>query len=282
MAIVREAGAADAPAVADFLARHLGHGRSELFRRIFDYRWLPEKPNLGFLIEHESQIRGFVGGIYCEREIRGQRHRFCNIHSFAVDPEFRKLSLPAMKRLLDQPGYSFTCFSASPGPLEILQFFKFHVVDATKVVFTPASGLTRLVTSGVRLYRGAALLERLGPSERAIVRDHAGYRCGHFLLEAHEGRCYFVTVRRGRDVRAFADVLYASNPGLLAACIAHAHVPVGLTHRTALIGLDRRFVPEPPAGSFLYGRVAPFTFRSTVLQLEDIDMLYSEFVPLYG
>jgi hypothetical protein len=283
MATIREAVEADLGAASEFLAKHLGgRGGPALFRRIFSYRWLADKPNIGFLVEHEGRVRGFVGGIYSRRKTRGEVHSFCNVHSFAVDPEFRTQSLQMLKCLLDRPGVTHTCFSPSPVAVEILRFFKFQVIDATKVVFTPVAGLRSLVRSGVRLHHGLAVIDKLDSTERAIVRDHAGYRCGHFLLEARGERCYFVTVRRGRDVRAFADVLYASNPQLLADYIAHAHIPVGLTHRTPLIGLDRRLVNQPPAGSFLYSGIRPLAFRSSTLRLEDIDMLYSELVPLYA
>lgn len=283
MATVREAVRADRPAVAEFLANSLGgRGGPALFRRFFDYGWLADKPNIGCLVEHDGRVRGFVGGIYSRREIRGCVHAFCNVHSFAVDPEFRALSLTLLTRLLDRRDYTYTCFSASPSVVEILRFFKFQIVDASKVVFTPAAGLLRVGRRGVRLRRGPSFADALDPVQRAIVRDHAGYRCGQFLLDARGEHCYFVTVRRGRDLRAFADVLYASNPALLVDYIAHVHLPVALTHRTALIGLDRRFVPKPPAGSFVYSRIRPLAFRSSVLNADEIDTLYSELVPMYG
>src|SRR4029077_5615568 len=129
---------------------------------------------------------------------------------------------------------------------EILRFFKFQIIDAGRAVFTPISGIGRLFKGAAQLHCGPSLESKLEPSERAIMRDHAGYRCGHFLLEASGARCYFVTIRRGRDVRAFADVLYANNPQLLVDNIAYAHLPVARTHGTALIGLDGRLVSSRP------------------------------------
>jgi hypothetical protein len=283
MASVRQAGVDDRQAVSEFLAGRLGSGGTAArFERLFDYAWFGEKPNLGWMIEDRGAVRGFVGAIYSRRLVRGRLQNFCNVHSFAVDHGYRSLSLPLLKQLLESTDQTYTCFSASPVALEILRFFKFHVADATKVMFTPASGLTRRLSTGVRLHHGAALADRLAPGERAIVDDHAGYRCGHFLLEADGARCYFVTVRRGRDVRAFADVLYASHVALLVKYIAHVHVPVALMHRTPLIALDLRLVGHRPAGTFLYSRVWPLAVKSAAVTVHDVDMLYSELVALYG
>lgn len=283
MAVVREATPADLPAVSEFLARGLkGRGGPERYRRFFEYPWLPEKPNIGFLVEHEGRVRGFVGGIYARRPIRGDVHTFCNLTSLLVDEDFRASSLPALKRLLERPDWTYTSFSASKTVIEILQFFKFRIVDGSKVLFTPAAGIGKRLHRGARVHRGAGLEAALAPEERAIVRDHAGYRCGLFLLEARGERCFVVTIRRGRDVRAFADVVHASNPRLLAEYVGHLHVPVGLTHRTLLIGLDRRFVPHPPPASVVYSRVRPIAFRSPSLEAGDLDMLYSEMIPMYA
>lgn len=280
---VREAVFADTPSVAEFLGSRLGGEGPPLYRRIFDYRWLVNKPNIGFLIEQDGRIGGFVGGVYSQREIRGTVQSFCNVHSFAVDAPFRMLSLPMLERFLDRPNHTFTSFTATPSVVKILRFFKFQIIDAGRTVFTPVSGIGRLFKGAAQLHCGPNLESKLEPFERAIMRDHAGYRCGHFLLEASGARCYFVTIRRGRDVRAFADVLYANNPQLLIDYIAYAHLPVARTHGTALIGLvGRRFVSSRPAGSFLYSHVSPFAFRSSTLREEDIDMLYSELVPMYA
>ena len=146
MAVIRGALPDDAAAVAEYLDARLGDGRAtpDLFHRLFAYRWMADKPNIGYLVEHDGRFRGFVGGIYSQREIRGRRHSFCNIHSFAVDEAFRHMSLSMLKTLLERPECTYTCFSASPPVVQILTFFRFQTVDATNSVFQAAAGLARL------------------------------------------------------------------------------------------------------------------------------------------
>lgn len=283
MATVRQAGVADRQVVSQFLAPRLGRGDSVAqFERLLDCQWLADTPDIGWIIEDNGNVGGFVGAIYSRRIVRGRLQAFCNVHSFAVDRRYRHLSLAMLKQLLDRTDQTYTCFSASPVALEILRFFKFQTTDATKVIFTPAAGLTRLVRRGITVRRGTEILGSLDPCERAIMEDHVGYRCGHFLLEADGARCYFVTVRRGRAFRAFADVLHASNPELLVKYIAHAQVPVAMTHRTSLIGLDRRLVTARPAGTFLFSKLWPLALKSTSVNISEVDLLYSELVPLCG
>jgi hypothetical protein len=187
-----------------------------------------------------------------------------------------------LKSLFDQRDCTFTCFSPSDRVVEILRFFNFQTWPMEKVIFTPASGLhfgsrgppVEVVTSPPRI---EALLDE---EQRRIRRDHLPYRCGHLVLRSGDRTCYVVTVRRGRDVRAFADVLHASDPGLLLRAIARTHLPMARAHRTFLTGIDRRFLNKLPLGTFIYRDLCPLQFRSSSLQLGDIDSLYSELVPL--
>lgn len=288
MAIIRAASPDDLSAIADYLARRFaGAGGAARYRRYFDYAWMPDRPNLGFLIEDGGEIRGFLGAIYGRRTIRGTSHAFCNISSWSVDDDHRKLSLHMLKRLLDQKGYTFTCFSPSERVTEVLAFFKFQTIDREKILFSPLSGLLglpqRLRRPWPRVLTRADGMERhLDAEQRRIFADHAPYRLGQFLLRHGDERCYFVTGRRGRGVKVFADLLHASNPRLLVEQIGAAQLPLLREHRTLLFGIDRRFVGEPPPATYRYARLRAPMFRSESLAAAEIDSLYTEMAPMLG
>jgi acetoacetyl-CoA synthetase len=282
--IIREARAEDLPAIASYLAPRLGGpGGEQRFRRFWEYDWLADKPNLGFLIDDGGKVGGFVGAIYARRRVREREQLFCNLSSWHVEEKFRNLSLALVGRLLTQRDCTFTTFSPSARVIEVLKFFKFQVLDPEKMVFAPVSGLIGLLRRPrARIFWGKDLPGRLTESERRIFEDHRSYRCGQFVIEQGGDRCYFVTVRRGHGARAFADVLYASNPDLLADSIGCTHVPIGLTHRTVLTGIDRRLLRSRPAGAYGYRGLRPLMFRSDTVGAHDIDTLYSELIPMYG
>jgi hypothetical protein len=282
--IIREASVEDLPAIARYLAPRLGgRGGEQRFRRFWEYAWLAEKPNLGFLIDDGGEVGGFVGAIYSRRCLRGVVQLFCNLTSWHVEERFRNLSLALVGRLLARRECTFTTCSPSERVIEVLKFFKFRALDSEKLVFAPVSGLGGMVRRPrARTFRGDDVAARLTEQERRIFEDHRSYRCGQFVVERGADRCYFVTVRRGHGPKAFADVLYASNPDLLADCIASTHVPVSLTHHTILTGIDRRLLSRRPAGAFGYRGLRPLMYRSDTVEGHEIDALYSELVPMYG
>ena len=229
-------------------------------------------------------MRGFLGALYARRLVRGVEHRLCNISSWAVDHEHRKLSLSMIQGLLDQKDHTFTCFSPSDKVVEILGFFKFRKLETEKVIVTPLSGGRRLLGPARRwrVCQGAGTEARLDPMQLRLYRDHAGYRLGHFLIEDGTRSCYVVTGRRGRGPRIFADVLHVDDPGMLLECLPRLAWPLFRVHGTLLVGLDRRYVPRLPALSYVYGGLRPVQFRSATLEAKDIDALYTELVPMSG
>ncbi|HEX4492954.1 MAG TPA: hypothetical protein VH914_17245 [Acidimicrobiia bacterium] len=243
-----------------------------------------DKPDLGIVLDVDGAVCGFIGAIYSRRDIRGATVRCCNLTSIAVDDKHRGHTLKMFAALFADKDVSFTCFSASEEVAKILDFFKFKHRASERIVATPLSGLTgawsahrvEVVTSP------RALDAALTTDELTIARDHRAYRCGQLLLVSGQRRCFVVTIRRGRGARAFADVLHASDPELLMTHLSRVHGPLFRAHRTLLTGIDRAWVAHQPAASFVYRNLRPVYLRSSALQLDEVDALYSELVPMYG
>jgi hypothetical protein len=283
-ATARPALPSDLPRVAEYLSRRLAGGGPARYRRFFEYTWPADAPNIGVLLEEERQVRGFLGALYASRRVGAEEHPFCNISSWAVDDEHRKMSLTMLKRLLAPRDHTFTCFSPSKTVVELLAFFKFKLLESTKVILSPLSGAPALLRTGpgTVVTTGPALERRLDQEQRRLYRDHRGYRLGHFLVERGEERCYLVTGRRGRDVRAFADVLHVDNVPLFLDALARLSWPLFRAHGTLLVGLDRRHLARLPPLAYASGGLRPVQWRSPTLGPSDIDALYTEIVPILG
>jgi hypothetical protein len=293
---VRLATLDDLDAVAAFLARSLGgEGGPPRYRRLFEYTWLADKPNIGALVESDGRIGGFLGALYSRRVIGGRPREICNLTSWAVDEPYRRASLAMLKCLLDQRGHTFTTFSASPPVAEILGVLKFETVRSHKLLFTAAAAARRPRGEPIQVLDGAErVAPHLGPDHRQILDDHRPYRCGHVLVERGNRRCYAVTIRRGRGARMFADVLYASDPQLFVDAIGAVQRALFRVHRTVLTGIDLRWVDHPPALAVCYTGLRPVMFRGESpagqsgpgtlpsLHARDICALHSELVPMYG
>jgi hypothetical protein len=282
MATIRPATHADLDAVVTFLAAELGGaGGAARYRHYLGYTWLADKPDLGMLIEDEGQVRGFVGAIYSARRHGSEVLQLCNLTSVAVAPDYRKHTLQLFGALFKRKELTFTCFSASPEVQKILGFFKFQHRPADKVIVAPISGLRGLRSlRRVRVITGADALDaELDDVERAIARDHRGYRCGELLITDGNARCFVVAVRRGRDIRRFADVLYASDPQMLLEHLPWIHAPLFRSLGTVLTGIDRRWIRHaPPRPSVVYTNLRPVYARSQTLDVDQVDGLYSELV----
>jgi hypothetical protein len=297
MSTIRAATRADVDAVARYLADALhGDGGPARYRRYLECSWVTPPAELGMLIEDAGQIRGFIGTIYADRRFGAELQRFCNITSVAVAESHRKLTLKLFGALLARKDITFTCFSPSEQITQILDFFKFEHRPGDRVVVGPISGIgvrQLAAAARVRVYtRPEELDAELDADQRQISRDHRGFRCGQLLLADRERRCFLVTVRRGRGVRAFADVLYASDPDMLLDHLPWIHAPLFRAHRTVLTGIDRRWVTHPPRASFTYTKLRPLyarlarapgaTTASGPAGIDRIDTLYSELLPMYG
>lgn len=277
---LRAATESDLHAIGDYLASKLKPDPAR-YRRFYQYPWMPERPNLGYLIEDAGRIRGFLGAIYARREMASGPRTICNINSWAVDDEHRQLGLMLAKKLLDQKDMAFTCFTPSDRVIELLTFFKFETWSSEKVLFPIGSGLTRLGSAiRTRVIAGDDLRRTADARHRAILEDHAGYHLARFALERGDRRCYVIAGRRGHGVKVFADVLYASDPALLVESISRAHVYMARVLRTPIIGIDARWLARVPRDTVTYRKLRPLQYRG--VPLAQLDTLYSELVPILG
>jgi len=295
MSTIRAATRADLEAVARYLAGALhGDGGPARYRRYLECSWASSPSDLGVLIEDGGAIRGFIGTIYADRLAGGEVQRFCNITSVAVDESHRKLTLKLFGALLARKDLTFTCFSPSDQITKILDFFRFEHRPGDRVIVGPLSGVDvrqLAAAARVRVYtKPDALDAKLDADLRKISRDHRAYRCGQLLITHGERRCFVVTVRRGRGMRAFADVLFASDPDMLMEHLPWIHAPQLRALGTVLTGIDRRWVSRVPRASFTYTKLRPLYARIAragaaglpAMTIDRIDTLYSEFVPMYG
>jgi len=242
---------------------------------------MPDRPGIGYMIEDGGEVRGFFGTIHSRRRVRGREHVVCNITSIAVDESYRRHSLALYKRALGAKDVTYTCFSASPQSGEVLRFFKFQELAVEKVIFTPVSGLVPYIRHAreVRLHLSPHRIDAaLDPELQRIARDHRRRGAGQLLLRQGDRTCLVITARRGPWPRSFADILFVSDPTVLANGLPLLFPPLLRAHGTVLAGIDRSRFPGPIVPSVVYRKLRPMHFRSASLDATDVDALYSEVV----
>lgn len=277
----RNAGPDDIAAVADFLHRQMNSALSPAeWRRIMDYPWAADKPDLGVVATDGGRVIGFMGKIFARREIDGGAQWLCNMSSVYVDARYRGrgIATEIHRAVIADPTVTYYVFNLSPNVRQVTTKpeLGFRVLDELRYVWH-ASGATH---RGVEVISDAeAVAPLLAPAERRLVEDHAAFPVAPHLLAAGGDQCLVFTHRRqGKRGGIYHEAMHVSNAPLLAAH-AQAFADWLLAGTDATLMVDSRFL----RGHTTTGELRPLTFprffKSSRLQAADIDYLYSE-IPL--
>jgi hypothetical protein len=271
---------ADAMPVGEFLNRNLNPNVSaEHWARSIDVPWSVDRPNGGFmLLDGDDTVVGVNLAFYSDREIDGRRERFCNLGSWCVLPEHRFHSLRLLRALLAQDGYHFTDLSPSGNVLGVNERLGFRFLDNAAVI-VPAVPFPSRPGRDVVSADPAVIERTLTGDALELYRDHAATAARHLVLARDGEWCYVVWRKdRCRQVRAFASILYASNPDLLRRMAG----PLGrhLLVRDGVLAMiiEQRIADRPRRLAIPLESRRRKMFRSPRLGPAQIDYLYSELV----
>lgn len=277
MALVRHARESEVAAICDFLHLHMDPTVSpERFRNLFTYPWMPDKPNLGFVLEDDGRIVGFLSTIYGDREVNGRTERFCNLSSWFVLPEYRNQSLSLLTAVHRQGDLVFTNLTSRPAVQKISLALKYQLLDTYKLFAFPfAQFWTLFGLPWPKVTADPDLIEpRLSDEHRRYLRDHRATPCRHLLLERGGRYCYLVWVRRVKQHVPFCELLYVSDPELLRRHFELVKWMIYLRGLAPLLAVDERLLGGRLPLMYAYERVT--LYKSGRVGRLDVDNLYSE------
>jgi acetoacetyl-CoA synthetase len=277
---VREAGSDDIGQIISLLVEGFPNIPPDQWRNIFEYTWCKDKPNLGFVLVDGAEIVGFIGSIYADREIDGQRQRFCNGTAWYVRPAYRAHSTDLLLSFVDQPGFTITALTPNPVSRLIMEALDFQVLDRfTRFVPPLLQAHTLLRGTGVRVLTTTEDIKpHLSAPELRILLDHERYACRHYLALCKQGYCYIVTRSKVRRGIRISEILYASDHVLMMRHFEKIKLRILLSERALLLMVDERKFGERCPLSLR--RPNPRYFISETLSAGQIDNLYTEYVLL--
>ena len=179
---VRPVSRPDVDGLIPLLSRGFDHPwPPEEWRRILDLRSTGKQPNLGFVLESNGVLVGFLGAIYSERLVAGRLERFCNLTSWYTEPEFRSSGTLLLMAVLSQPGYTFTTLTPSPTGTQVIKALGFRPLESYKVMCSPSLYRAlvekkRNLQPGGRLYKAQRALEILIESSLVTCVDLLAHR----------------------------------------------------------------------------------------------------------
>jgi hypothetical protein len=211
--------------------------------------------------------------------IDGRRERFCNLGAWCVLPEHRFNSLRLLRAVLAQEGYHFTDLSPSGNVVGVNERLGFRFLDTTAVL-VPTVPLPSWPRRDVISADPAVIERTLEGYALTLYRDHATTAAArHLVLIRDDEWCYIVFRKdRRRRVRAFASILYASNPDLLRRMAGPLGRYLLVHHGVLAMILEQRILARPPRLAVPLKSRRRKMFRSPRLGAAQIDYLYSELV----
>jgi len=266
------------PEVAAFLHEHLAPGRSVAqWQTGLETHWHGERPNHGFLLRAEGRVVGTICAFYAERAIGGRAVKLCNITSWCVLEDYRKLSMKLAMAVVQQPGWHFTDFSPTAVVGGVLRFLKFRPLPEAQAVIFNVPGLSlaaRVVTDPKAIelaLDGEALL---------IYRDHRRFPwLRHALVGSPSGWCHVIYKTFTFKGLPAAQVLYLGSVPLF-----RRHLGRWCTHMLmkgiVTTHVECRFLPDRPWHSAVRTGFNAKVHQGHALADEEIDYLYSETMAL--
>lgn len=275
MTSVRPARPSEVSEICTFLVTHMDPSVSrERFYNLFTYPWMADKPNLGFVLEDEGRLVGFLSTIYADREIGGAPVRFCNLSSWFVLPEYRNHSLALLAAAHRQADLVFTNLTSRPAVRKISLALRYQLLDTYKLFAFPFAQFWTLGRMPRVLFQRDAIEPLLPPAQQKLLRDHAATPCGHLLIRRRGQSCYIIWIRRVKKGIPFCELLYVSAPELLRDCFEPVKLALCLRSRAPAVAIDERLLGARLPLLYAFERIS--LFKSNRVGPADIDNLYSE------
>ncbi|WP_202862458.1 hypothetical protein [Antricoccus suffuscus] len=269
---------ADLVPIGHFLHDNLNHHVApEAWVRAVNPAWMSDAPNHGFMLQtRDGKIVGVYLAFYSARQIAGATERFCNLAAWCVLEAHRGHGLRLVRALLAQVGYHFTDLSPSGNVVPLNKRLKFQELDTTTAL---VPNLPRVGSSRTRITTNPTKIARvLTGNDLTIYRDHAHTpAANHLVVQRGSESCYVIFRRdRRKNLPLFASILYVGNPNLFRTVARNVYGHLLVRHGIPVTLAELRIVGDQPLGSRLLRSARPKMFRSSHLQPDQIDYLYSE------
>lgn len=249
-------------------------------KRMFQHVWGGAEDYFGYVMQDGERIVGFLGLLFTRQPVNGEDEKFCELHSWYVDPAYRKESLKLLLPALSLRKVSLLNYTPTPDVYEISKKFGFADMEKEMLLLYPVPLPGGLLFSRYRLESDSSrLLPLLGERDRQIFTDHLQVECRHYaIVDDRTGEhCYMIVKRmRRRWFEPLGRVLYISNRAMFAACSAHVVWRICLAMRLQCLVLNAvEMQGLRPRFARAMVREVPSLIRSKTLDPAAVKPLYS-------
>jgi hypothetical protein len=244
-------------------------------KRMFRPVWGGDEGYYGYVLEDDDKVVGFLGLLFTEREIKGETHKFCELHSWYVKDEYRNDSMRLFLPAMSMRNITIVNHTPTDTVYDVSKKFGFSDLESKLLIFLPVPTWKSLSAAVTIETRKHLIAEYLDDADRRIFLDHADVECHHFLVRSRYDSGYSYIVLKKMWLRRFVPfgrILYVSNEQLLLDCISKLKLYWCLRLGLQFIVIDRDQLATPvkPPLTRESPRKVPSQYKSPVLAPEDI------------
>lgn len=246
------------------------------WRQLFTRHWDSQRDHFGYMIADNDNVVGFIGTLFSERAINNRPEKLCNLTSWFVKKEYRGESLSLIFTTLDMD-CTLTGFTATPMTATTLKSFGYRDASGKRFLIPaiPFGGFFSGEPSAK--YDPDAIRETLDAKDLKIFSDHVKFRCCHMIIKAMEGCCYIIFRKKNMRGLPFGQIHYISDREIFLKYITGLSFNIGLHFRIFGLIVESLYLKgRRPRYSLTLRPANPILYRSTSLEGQDIDALYSE------
>ncbi|MDA3779567.1 MAG: hypothetical protein PF487_04985 [Bacteroidales bacterium] len=250
------------------------------FKKLFDNHWNSPDRVIGYVLEDNEEIVGFIAYILSVREINNRSYKFCNFSTWTVNEDQRSYSilLTAPIKNLKRNNYTMVNLSPSKPAYEVFtKLLKFNKLEIkqTKVPFLPYNMISKKIK-----YRFDEEIDISNLTHQEIIdyESMKDYNANSLYIEKDSQSCLIVfnKIYEKRYI-PFASILHISNPDLFLKCISLLRCIINLKINTFALLIDNRLINNNKIKlSMVREMPNPKLFWSESLDCSEIDNLYSE------
>ena len=246
---------------------------------IFNYCWDGVEDYVGYHLEQDTHVVGFMGLIFSYKLIEGKKIKFCNISSLIVKPEYRASSILFIRKLNELKDVILTGLGPIEASYQLLSRVGFKTLETHSIIIPVINGL--LTRQKINYYEMPKLLELIDVEPRRIVQDHMNKNCKILLLNVSDKFCLLVyklimQKHKGILVKKIR-IIHIGDPVFF-----RKHIPSVLRIFLKLFGfatalyLDQRFISPGSSCFFITKPIEPPKIYRGDISVLHIDELYSE------
>lgn len=154
----------------------------EDWKRLFYYDWEGKSDHVGYHLEKDDEVVGFMGLIFSARYIKNQQRQFCNITSLIVKPNYRAATILFIRKLLTYRDIIFTGLGPIDESFRLLKAIGFIPFETHYKIIPVLNGLLSkqkyFSTTAIR-----EVLEKLDLENKRIFLDHEKLKCHAIFFE---------------------------------------------------------------------------------------------------